>query len=157
MTANVPAGETNYRLPVSFIADELARFSIPSDQDVSPSTTEGTALSEPLMVVLGGEPYEWRPGARRPRAFSDSVEALYLANTSSTPAQFRMAAILPPAGRRLGLATGAPTARRRREVCCEPGARPGRPVDACSNEPDGYGGRHVRSPEPAPGHVHRPR
>jgi ABC-type transport system involved in multi-copper enzyme maturation permease subunit len=90
VTANVPAGETNYRLPVSFIADELARFSISSDQDVSLSTAEGTALSEPLIVVEGGEPYEWRPGARRPRAFSDSVEALYLANTSSTPAQFRM-------------------------------------------------------------------
>lgn len=90
ISAEVPAGETNHRLDVSFRADELAQFSISSDQDVSLSTSDGTALSEPLIVVEGGEPYEWRPGARRPRGFADTVEAIYLANTSSTPAQFRM-------------------------------------------------------------------
>lgn len=88
--ATVEPGELNHKVDVQFRADELDRYTISSDQDLFLSTQPGGALTDTLIPIHGGEPYEWQPGARRARAFNDVVDGIYLANTSSTPAQFRM-------------------------------------------------------------------
>ncbi|MBA3483337.1 MAG: ABC transporter permease subunit [Pirellulales bacterium] len=84
----VPARETDFAVPASFLASELQRYMIKSDQDVAINTDKGKGFVEPLLIVEGSErdALEWTPStsqfATSDRAFEGPVTTLYITNES---------------------------------------------------------------------------
>lgn len=85
-TVEVKPRETDQAVPAAFRADELQSFTITSDQDVAINTEAKKGFVEPLILVQGGEPYAWAPGASTPRGFTGEVTTLYISNESDAPA-----------------------------------------------------------------------
>ena len=85
-TIEVKPREADQAVPAAFRADELQSFTITSDQDVAINTEEKKGFIEPLILVQGGEPYAWAPGASTPRGFTGDVSTLYISNESDAPA-----------------------------------------------------------------------
>ena len=84
----VPARETDFAVPASFLASELQRYTIKSDQDVAINTEKGKGFVEPLLIVEGSErdALEWTPStsqfATSDRAFEGPVSTLFITNES---------------------------------------------------------------------------
>jgi ABC-type transport system involved in multi-copper enzyme maturation permease subunit len=84
----VPARESDFAVPASFVASELQRYTIKSDQDVAINTEKGKGFVEPLLIVEGSEtePLEWTPStsqfATSDRAFEGPVTTLFITNES---------------------------------------------------------------------------
>ncbi|MEN1679426.1 MAG: ABC transporter permease subunit [Planctomycetota bacterium] len=85
-TLELPPRTEDFEHGVSFLADELVRYEIESDQDIRVAGEAGAAYSNPAAVVLGDEPYEWTLRAKRPRGFQGEVESLYLTNEGDAAA-----------------------------------------------------------------------
>ncbi|HEX6962591.1 MAG TPA: ABC transporter permease subunit, partial [Lacipirellula sp.] len=63
----------------------LQAYSIDSNQDVAINVEKGKGYVDPLLLVQGGEPREWKPGGTVERVFEDEVETLYVTNESDAP------------------------------------------------------------------------
>jgi ABC-type transport system involved in multi-copper enzyme maturation permease subunit len=87
ITVEVPARTDDMSVAIGFQSDELQRYSIRSEEDVIVSVAAGTAYSNPLITVEGGEPFIWTPSSKRQRLFDGPVEQLYVTNQSDAPTQ----------------------------------------------------------------------
>ncbi|RIK85616.1 MAG: hypothetical protein DCC67_03575 [Planctomycetota bacterium] len=81
----VPAATKDFAVGAAFRASELQQYSISSEQDVAINTEVGKGYVQPLLIVEGGEPYQWQPGSAVPRAFDGDVTTLYVTNESDAP------------------------------------------------------------------------
>jgi ABC-type transport system involved in multi-copper enzyme maturation permease subunit len=86
VSVTVPPRTDDQEVPLAFDSDELRSYSFTSDQDVVVGVEKGKAYASPLIIVEGGEPYEWSPSAKRQRLFSGPVQNLYITNQSDAPA-----------------------------------------------------------------------
>jgi len=87
VTVTVPAGEQDFAIPAEFRASELQRYSISSEQDVAVNTEKGKGYVDPVLVVQGGEPYEWAPGSASQRGFEGDATHLYVTNDSDVDSE----------------------------------------------------------------------
>ncbi len=90
-TVTVPARTDDFDVPVTFLADELQRYSFDSQQDVVIDTEPDQAYSNPMILVEGNEPFTWSPGGRVQRRFVDTVHHLYITNISDAPTDVTIA------------------------------------------------------------------
>jgi len=81
----VPAHADDLEVPMNFDSDELQSYSFKSEQDVVVNVEKGKAYSSPLILVEGGEAYEWTPSSKRPRMFTGPIEKLFVTNQSDAP------------------------------------------------------------------------
>src|SRR3954469_14187 len=84
---SIPARTDDREVPVNFEADELQSYSFAADQDVIVDVEKGKAYASPLILVEGGEAYNWSPSSKRQRLFSGSVDKLYVTNQSDAPTE----------------------------------------------------------------------
>ena len=70
---------------MKFESDELQSYSFKSGEDVVVNVEKGQAYSNPLVLVEGGEAYDWSPSSKRQRMFSGPIEKLYVTNQSDAP------------------------------------------------------------------------
>jgi ABC-type transport system involved in multi-copper enzyme maturation permease subunit len=82
ITVEVPPRTDDRAVQLGFQSDELQRYSIRSEQDVIVGVEAGKAYSNPMISVVGGEPYIWTPSSKRLRMFEGPVEQLYVTNQS---------------------------------------------------------------------------
>jgi len=83
---SVPANKTDFEVrDVAFHIDELVRYSIESEQDVALNIKAGKGFTKPLVLVEGGQLYQWSPGSNLPRAFEENVDRLFITNESDLP------------------------------------------------------------------------
>ena len=52
-------------VPVKFEAVELQSYSFAADQDLVIGIEKGKAYSNPMILVEGGEAYNWSPSSKR--------------------------------------------------------------------------------------------
>jgi ABC-type transport system involved in multi-copper enzyme maturation permease subunit len=86
-SVTVPAGEQDFAIAAPFRANELQSYSITSEQDVAVNTEKGKGYVYPVLVIQGGEPYEWAPGSATPRGFEDDASSLYVTNDSDVDSE----------------------------------------------------------------------
>lgn len=86
----VPAGASDVVVDAQFSPSELRGYAFISEQDIAVNVGPGIGFSAPLILVEGGAPYQWAPGATTPRGFEEPVEAIYLSNESDQDAQVRV-------------------------------------------------------------------
>ncbi len=86
----VPAHKDDLELPLRFDSDELQSYSFTSDQDLVVGVEKGKAYSNPLILVEGGEPFEWSPSSKRQRLFAGPVEKVFVTNQSDAPAELNV-------------------------------------------------------------------
>jgi ABC-type transport system involved in multi-copper enzyme maturation permease subunit len=84
-TVSIPARTDDKEVPVNFLADELQSYSFKSGEDLVVGVEQGKAYSNPLILVEGGETYQWTPSSKLQRKFSDAVDKLYVTNQSDAP------------------------------------------------------------------------
>src|SRR5690349_3680702 len=84
-TVKIPARTDDQEVPVKFEADELQSYSFKSAEDLIIGVEKGKAYSNPLVLVEGGETYQWMPSSKRQRLFNGSVNTLYVTNQSDAP------------------------------------------------------------------------
>jgi len=83
---SIPANTPDFEVDsVAFHVDELVKYSIESEQDVALNIEKGRGFSKPLVLVEGGQLYQWLPGSNLPRAFEEDVNRLYISNESDLP------------------------------------------------------------------------
>jgi ABC-type transport system involved in multi-copper enzyme maturation permease subunit len=82
ITVEVPPRTDDQAVQLAFQSDELQRYSIRSEQDVIVGVETGKAYSNPLITVVGGEPYIWTPSSKQPRTFEGPIEQLFVTNQS---------------------------------------------------------------------------
>lgn len=85
VTATIPPGETDFEMPLEFEADELRAYSIDSQEDLAVNVEPNIGFEDPLVLVEGGQLYQWSPNTRLKRAFEGSVAVLFLSNQSDLP------------------------------------------------------------------------
>ncbi|MBN1852130.1 MAG: ABC transporter permease subunit [Pirellulales bacterium] len=90
-TFTIPAHAENHLVEIKFQSDELASYSIQSDQNLFIAQEPGKALSETLIDVPGGpEPYTWiARKSPRGRMFEGVVTELYITNEGDSDAKVR--------------------------------------------------------------------
>jgi len=82
----IPANTSDFEVQdVAFHIDELLRYSIESEQDIALNIETGKSFSEPLVLVEGGQLYQWSPGSNLPRAFEENVTGLFISNEGDLP------------------------------------------------------------------------
>lgn len=89
-TVTVPPRTDDFATPAPFRATELTSYVIDSEQDLAVNVEKGKGYREPLLQVIGGEPYRWSPGGQTPRVFEGDVERLYLTNASDSPSVVKL-------------------------------------------------------------------
>jgi ABC-type transport system involved in multi-copper enzyme maturation permease subunit len=72
-------------VPVNVESDELQSYSFKSGEDVVVNVEKGKAYSDPMILVEGGEAYDWTPSSKRARLFTGPIEKLYVTNQSDAP------------------------------------------------------------------------
>ena len=89
LTVAVPAGSDDVEVDAVFRTSELRGFLFTSEQDIAVNVDSGKGFGKPMLLVEGGSPYRWFPGANQPRGFDEdsSVEKLYLSNESDQDAE----------------------------------------------------------------------
>jgi hypothetical protein len=63
VTVEVPPRTDDFDVPIRFHADELQQYSLRSEQDVVVTVEPDKAYSDPLILVVGAEPYVWTPSS----------------------------------------------------------------------------------------------
>ncbi len=82
----VPANTSDAKaLDRGFRMDELTSYSIESDQDVAINIAPEKGFAEPLILIEGGQLYQWSPGSNLARAFEEDVTQLLVTNESDLP------------------------------------------------------------------------
>lgn len=87
-TVTIPAHKADFEIPATFRASEILEYEITSDvkgvtKDAKPlavNVAPDKGYVSPLLLVFGGEPYRWSPGADAPRVFEGEVSKLYVSN-----------------------------------------------------------------------------
>ncbi len=83
----VPAHTDDLVVPVHFESDELQSYSFAGDQDLVIGLEPGKAYSSPLILVEGGETYDWSPSSKVQRLFSGPVTKVFVTNQSDAPTE----------------------------------------------------------------------
>jgi ABC-type transport system involved in multi-copper enzyme maturation permease subunit len=83
----VPARTDDLEVTVDFQSEELQSYSLVSDQDLVIAVEKGKAYSDPLVLVEGGEAFNWTPSSKRGRLFEGHITRLYVTNQSDAPSQ----------------------------------------------------------------------
>jgi ABC-type transport system involved in multi-copper enzyme maturation permease subunit len=78
----VPARTDDLEVAIGFESDELQSYTFSSEQDLVVGVEPGLAYADPLVIIEGGEPYNWTPGSKQGRLFDGPVEKLYVTNQS---------------------------------------------------------------------------
>ena len=86
-TISIPARTDDMEVPVKFEADELQSYSFAADQDLVIGIEKGKAYSNPMILVEGGEAYNWSPSSKRQRLFSGPIDKLFVTNQSDAPTE----------------------------------------------------------------------
>jgi len=84
---SIPAHTDDLEVPVQFESDELRSYSFAGDQDLVIGLEPGKAYSNPLILVEGGEAYEWSPSSKAQRLFSGPVAKVFVTNQSDAPTE----------------------------------------------------------------------
>jgi ABC-type transport system involved in multi-copper enzyme maturation permease subunit len=90
LSLEIPKQTDDFEVDVSFVSDELQRYSFAGDQDVVIGVVKGLAYSDPLVLVEGSDPptpYSWTPSSKRKRMFEGEVSRLYVTNQSDVPTE----------------------------------------------------------------------
>jgi ABC-type transport system involved in multi-copper enzyme maturation permease subunit len=90
LEVTVPARTKDFQASAAFRASELQTYTIKSEQDVAINSEPGKGFVNPVIVVEGGEPYEWKPGGVAKRGFEGEVDSLYITNESDAPTKVVM-------------------------------------------------------------------
>jgi ABC-type transport system involved in multi-copper enzyme maturation permease subunit len=86
-TVSVPARTDDLEVGLTFESDELQSYTLTSEQDLIVGVEKGKAYSSPLILVEGGEAYQWSPSAKRQRLFTGLIEKVFVTNQSDAPAE----------------------------------------------------------------------
>jgi ABC-type transport system involved in multi-copper enzyme maturation permease subunit len=91
VSVSVPARTEDLEVDIKFESDELQSYSLTSEQDLIVGVEKGKAYSSPLILVEGGEAYQWTPSAKRQRLFTGPVDRVFVTNESDAPAELTIA------------------------------------------------------------------
>ena len=78
----VPAETNDVAVELPVRVDELQNYSISSEEDIAVHIEPDKSAVEPLMVVEGGQLYQWSPGRSVTRGFEEDFDTLYISNES---------------------------------------------------------------------------
>jgi len=82
----VPANTPDFKVAeVAFHIDELVSYSIESEEDIALNVEAGKGYTEPLVLIEGGQLYQWSPGSKLRRSFDGNVDQLFISNESDLP------------------------------------------------------------------------
>jgi ABC-type transport system involved in multi-copper enzyme maturation permease subunit len=100
LTVEVPPRTDDFEVDVRFLADELQRYAISSEQDVIVGVEKGRAYADPLILVEGSDPptpYTWTPSSKRKRMFEGEVAKIFVTNQSdaATPVTVEIVTDVP--------------------------------------------------------------
>lgn len=88
-TVEVPAETNDYEVALPIRVDELQRYEIRSQEDIAIHTEPEKGFIEPLLIVEGGDTYEWLPSRTVARGFEEDFDTLYISNESGLPTEVR--------------------------------------------------------------------
>lgn len=82
INVEVPPETNDFEVSLPIRVDELQKYKIDSQEDVAIHVEPEKGFIEPLIVVQGGQTYEWSPSRTITRGFEDDFDTLYLSNES---------------------------------------------------------------------------
>ena len=82
LNIEVPPETNDYQVSLPVRVDELQSYTIDSQEDIAIHTEPEKGFIEPLLVVQGGQTYNWSPSKTVTRGFEDDFETLYISNES---------------------------------------------------------------------------